>query len=287
MQAAHGPRVLERAPDDDYVGWRHIPVRGRDVLRFALAWAILTPIAIAIGALIVHVFADGWLGEVDLDVARWFADQRTHDVNDLAQIGAGLADAYVVTPGVIVAAVLLIVIFRRWNEAVFLLTALLLEKAVFVTTTYIVDRDRPPVGQLDGAPPTSSYPSGHVAAAVVCYGVLAIIIWSHTRRRWLRALVVVVAVLAVVAVSISRMILGMHYITDVTIGAVLGVVCIFVGASLARRTIVDLHARCHLDRRTEEEQPAAERDRDDREPRGPEAQAGDDIAEPVHSQQHP
>lgn len=287
MHVTDGARVLGRTRDDEYVGWRHFPMRSRDVLRFALAWAILAAVFIGIGVLIVHWLDHGWLGRMDRDVARWFADQRSHDVNRLAQLGAGLADAYVVIPGLFVLSVLFVVIWRRWNETVLLLTAILLEKAVFVTTTYVIGRDRPPVGQLDGAPPTSSYPSGHVAAAVVCYGVLALIIWSHTRRRWLRALVVIVAVAVGIVVAISRMILGMHYLTDVTVGAIAGLVAIVVGGMLARRTIEDLHARCHLDRRTEPEQAAAESDRDEREPGRSETQPGHDIAEPVHAQQNP
>jgi undecaprenyl-diphosphatase len=250
------------------------------VKRFAAAYAVLTAIFVAIGAAIVHVLGDGPLGELDLNVADWFADQRSHLVNDLAQIGSGLADAYTLTPAIVIVSVLFVVLFKRWNETVFLVTAILLEKAVFVTTTYIVSRDRPPVGQLDGAPPTSSYPSGHVAAAVVFYVVCAIIICWHVRHRLVRVLVWTVAIVVPVAVAASRMILGMHFLSDVAFGAVLGAVCIIVGERLTRRTL------CDLDRRTEPEQSTAERDRTEREPRRPEAQPRERVAGPVHAEQH-
>jgi undecaprenyl-diphosphatase len=274
-------------------GWRHFPLRWPDLKRFAAVYAVLTVILVAIGAAIVHVLGDGPFGELDLDIADWFADQRTHTVNHLAQIGAGLADAYTLIPAIFIASVLFVVLFRRWNETVFLLAAILLEKAVFVTTTYIVSRDRPPVGQLDGAPPTSSYPSGHVAAAVVFYGVCAIIICWHIRHTLVRVLVWAIAVIVPIAVAISRMILGMHFFSDVTIGAVLGVACIVIGMRLTRHTLCDLDARSgvdsdrRLDRRTEPEQAAAERDRAQREPRRPEAQPGERVTEPVHAEQHP
>ena len=172
-------------------------------------------------------------------------------------------------------------LFKRWNETVFLLSAILLEKAVFVTTTYIVSRDRPPVGQLDGAPPTSSYPSGHVAAAVVFYVVCAIIVGWHTRHAVIRGLVWTVAVVVPVIVAASRMVLGMHFLSDVTIGAVLGVVSIVIGERLARRTL------CDLDRRTEAQQSTSERDRAQREPGEAEAQPRERVAGPVHAEQHP
>jgi undecaprenyl-diphosphatase len=249
--------------------------------RFAVAYAVLTVILVAIGAAIVHVLGDGPFGELDLNVAEWFADQRSHTVNHLAQIGAGLADAYTLIPAIFLASVLFVVLFRRWNETVFLLTAILLEKAVFVTTTYIVNRDRPPVGQLDGAPPTSSYPSGHVAAAVVFYVVCAIVICWHLRSPLVRILAWTIAVVVPIAVAVSRMILGMHFLSDVTIGAALGVVSIVIGMRLARRTL------CDLDRRTEAQQASAERDRAQREPRRPETQPRERVAGPVHAQQHP
>jgi undecaprenyl-diphosphatase len=262
-------------------GWRHFPWRFGDLKRFAAVYAVLTVIAVAVGALIVDVLADGWLGARDLSVARWFADQRSHTVNHLAQIGAALADAYTLIPVIAIASVLFVVLFKRWNETVFLLTTILLEKAVFVTTTYIVNRDRPPVGQLDGAPPTSSYPSGHVAASVVFYVVCAIVICWHVRFTLIRVLVWTIAILVPIAVAVSRMILGMHFLTDVTVGAVLGAVAIVIGLRLTRRTL------CDLDRRTEAQQATAERDRTEREPRRPEAQPRERVAGPVHAEQHP
>jgi membrane-associated phospholipid phosphatase len=274
-------------------GWRHFPFRWPDLKRFAIAYVVLTVIAVAIGAAIVHVLGDGPFGELDLNVAEWFADQRSHSVNHLAQIGAGLADAYTLIPAIFVASVLFVVLFRRWNETAFLLSAILLEKAVFVTTTYIVARDRPPVGQLDGAPPTSSYPSGHVAAAVVFYVACAIVICWHTRHVLIRALVWAIAVVVPIAVALSRMILGMHFLSDVTVGAVLGAVTVVVGGHLAYRTMVALDARNGvdsgrgLDGRTEAQEPAAERNRAEREPRSTEAQPRERVTGPVHAEQHP
>ena len=262
-------------------GWRHVPWRFDDLKRFVACYVVLTVILVAIGAAIVHVLADGRLGQLDLNTAHWFADRRSHTVNHLAHIGASLADAYTLIPAIAIASVLFIVLFKRWNETLFLLTAILLEKAVFVTTTFIVSRDRPPVGQLDGAPPTSSYPSGHVAASVVFYVVCAIVICWHTRHAIVHALVWTIAIVVPVIVAASRMLLGMHFLSDVTIGAALGAVSVVIGERLARRSL------CDLDRRTEAQEAAAERDRAERDPRRPEAQPRERVTRPVHAQQNP
>src|SRR5262245_23142408 len=96
-------------------GRRHFPFRWPDLKRFAIAYAVLTVVFVAIGAAIVHVLGDGPLGELDLNAADWFADQRSQGVSHLSQIGAALADAYTLIPAIAIASVLFLVLFKRWN----------------------------------------------------------------------------------------------------------------------------------------------------------------------------
>jgi undecaprenyl-diphosphatase len=84
------------------------------------------------------------------------------------------------------------------------------------------------VQHLDDAPPTSSFPSGHTAAAVTLYGALAIIALRVSTRAWLRTLAVVVAVALPVCVALARLYRGMHYPTDILGGAVLGLAWLIV-----------------------------------------------------------
>jgi undecaprenyl-diphosphatase len=84
------------------------------------------------------------------------------------------------------------------------------------------------VPQLDTAPPTSSFPSGHTAAAVCFYGSVAAIILWHNRHRWVGALAVLVGVVVPLAIATSRLYRGMHYPTDVLAGALLGAIWLTV-----------------------------------------------------------
>ena len=99
--------------------------------------------------------------------------------------------------------------------------ALTLEFGLFILTTMIVNRHRPTVPQLDGAPPTSSFPSGHTAAALTLYVGLAIVVSTLVRTTLARLLVWLVAVLLPVAVGISRLYRGMHFPTDVAASVLL------------------------------------------------------------------
>ena len=104
---------------------------------------------------------------------------------------------------------------------------LILEAMVFITTTFIVGRSRPPVPHLDGSPVGSSFPSGHVAAAV-CYAAIAIVVGSNCARRWVVATLWTLAIVVPIIVGLSRMYRGMHFMSDVVAGMILGAVSVVV-----------------------------------------------------------
>ena len=64
---------------------------------------------------------------------------------------------------------------RRWWFAVIPAIAISLQAAIFVAATAVTGRPRPDVPHLDPAPPTSSYPSGHVGAinGLICAALAA------------------------------------------------------------------------------------------------------------------
>jgi len=113
--------------------------------------------------------------------------------------------------------------FHRWRESVILAICVTGQAVIFLVTTILIDRKRPPVHHLDDSPPTSSFPSGHTAAATAYYLGTALIIAWHTRQVWLRWLIVVVGILIPIMVASCRMYRGMHYPTDTTTSFLLGI----------------------------------------------------------------
>jgi uncharacterized membrane protein YdjX (TVP38/TMEM64 family)/membrane-associated phospholipid phosphatase len=88
---------------------------------------------------------------------------------------------------------------------------------------------------------TYSFPSGHTAAAVAFYGVLAAFLVSRFYDMPRRAACVIAAVAAVALVAFSRMYLGAHYLSDV-LAAVCSstawlALCLAAGHALVRKRL--------------------------------------------------
>ena len=213
-------------------GNRFHPVAVTALVGF-VGWLIVVVVAVALGALVNHLVVGHSLGQGDLDVARWFAERRTDTWNTVSQIGSGVAET--VTVFAVVAIALAVLAWRRcWPQCGLLVVAMLAEGGTYLAATYFVSRNRPAVPRLEDLIRSDSYPSGHTAASVALYGSLALIVWSLTDQRVWRALFLALAVVAPLVVATSRVYRGMHNVSDVVSGALLGALCIIVGSVAVR-----------------------------------------------------
>lgn len=197
-------------------------------------YVVMTTILVALGLLLTKVLLDGPVGRWDYALDRWFFVQRQATFDAITEWGSMLGDTMAVV-GVAAVAVVVLAIGRHWAHIAFLVGALVIEVTTFVTTTFVIDRERPTVPHLDPGPPTSSFPSGHVAASIVLYVALALIITSLVRSRFVRTLAWVAAIALPIFVALSRLYRGMHHPTDV-IGSVIGALGCLAFAFLATRT---------------------------------------------------
>lgn len=213
------------------------PLRSWALSRFFAVYAVLVVIGLALGGLLVHTPVGDPVEAMDTEIATWFASERTSELTQWSARGSEFGGTVPVISAVVLLAVAFVFLFRRWRESASLATALSLEALVFVTVSTIIGRSRPPVEQLDASPPTASFPSGHTGAATALYTTLAVIVWWNTENRVVRAIVGVLAVLLPASVALSRMYRGMHFLTDVVVGVLLGAMAAWAAIKLTSEAI--------------------------------------------------
>ena len=184
----------------------------------------------------------------DDTVNTWFLSHHFGLVST-AKVIAVVGDAPVL--GVIaVALTLLLFAMRTGLRSLVPLAAYLGGEVIVFGIRLVIKRPRPPTavysalasshnGAIPGVHETSlSFPSGHATACTALFFGLAAMMIAGRRIIWPW----IVALLASVAVAGSRLVLGVHWFTDVTVGMVAGMVWgIVVGVTLrlgSKRSIV-------------------------------------------------
>jgi undecaprenyl-diphosphatase len=206
------PRLREIARSID----RH--VIGGLLLVVALATVFAT--ALIVGIVFDMVDRQDGLARWDRSVAAWGADNATSWSTNLLDGLTDLGGTTVVV--VLVVAVAGLDYWRHRNANVILFLATVVIGVVLLNNgvKLIVDRPRPDVPHLVGTA-GSSFPSGHSASAAAAWFAVALVLGRHWTRRG-RAILAAVAALVTVTVAASRALLGVHWLTDVIAGVMLG-----------------------------------------------------------------
>lgn len=120
---------------------------------------------------------------------------------------------------IVLALVLLLVIQKRYNLAVFVAVVNGVSPLINTVLKETFERPRPEMSVME-LTSSFSYPSGHSQAALVLFASIVVVV-SIVAPRYLKA-TIWVSVTFVLIIGFSRIYLGMHYPTDVLAAYLVG-----------------------------------------------------------------
>lgn len=132
---------------------------------------------------------------------------------------------------------LLVIFFafqKKWRSAAIMFMSISSASILVATLKEFFMRVRPPYGLIHVDPTDWSFPSGHATLAAAFFIVLAYLFAPKLKKWVTRELFIVVCVLAIVAIGLSRIILNVHWASDVIAGWSLGVFCATASILLVR-----------------------------------------------------
>ena len=189
-------------------------------LALTLALALVVGGGLVLAVLAYLVRSSDTLADIDASVAEWGFDHATDFSTDGIEVATILGETwFVIAAAIVVAVVDHIRIPTRWVVG-YLAVVILGQNILTRTTKELADRVRPdlnPIAETLGP----SFPSGHAAAAAAFWAAAALVLGRGLPRPR-RAVLAGGAVGITTAVAGSRVLLDVHWLSDVIAGVFLG-----------------------------------------------------------------
>jgi undecaprenyl-diphosphatase len=209
--------AIRPAPDS-----RPVPHPFVRVTEILTGWLLIFGVLFAMGWVLTNVTEGTAFGDADDGVVRWLQSFRTPALDDLSYGWSKAGDTHAILLVSLAFCPLALALWRQWRPVLFIALTMVGELTLFLCAAAAVGRPRPPVEQLDGPMPTSSFPSGHIAATLCLWIAIAIVVTGRV-SHWSRWIAVALAVIMPAGVALSRMYRGMHHPSDLLGASVLTV----------------------------------------------------------------
>ncbi len=183
-------------------------------LRLILAATVLLSSIILFSIIAISVVNGDAFTIVDAHIAHWLHVHSTPILTQYLLILTHLHDPITISFMVALMAGYLIQ-KKRWYDVLTLLLVVPGGMVLNLLVKQVFQRARPIFEQPLTMLTTYSFPSGHVAATTLFYGMLAVLLISKTQTRIKTAFIILIAFAMIVIVALSRLYLGAHYLSDV------------------------------------------------------------------------
>lgn len=201
-------------------------------LRLALAIAAFVLVVVPFATLLFEVLAKGSLTRLDGSVAN----RLNHWVYDSPNAVRALQAISWMGKPPILWLVVGAASIEAWRHGARRITTYLLATTISgailsTVVKLLVNRPRPHVDHPIATALGKSFPSGHALSSTICYGAVLLAFLPVIAPRWRRPVVAATATL-VLAIGASRLFLGVHFLSDVLAGFILGLAWLAAATSI-------------------------------------------------------
>lgn len=187
----------------------------------------------------VYVFAmitESWMDQdelyaLDYRVHAWLIQTMGVRTEAFMRGLTRLGDGWVVGAIALVVGVVLVCLRQYWS-ALALVLSVGLGSLVIHGLKWLFERARP--GEQLASAMGHSFPSGHTVFAVTLYGFFIYLVWRYLRRDAWRLPLTLGLVLLILAVGLSRVVLRVHWVSDVAGGLAVGLAWLVFSLTVSR-----------------------------------------------------
>lgn len=123
--------------------------------------------------------------------------------------------------------IILFVVYKNKKNIIKLSCSLSTVYLINLIIKFIINRERP-LTSLINVPWDPSFPSGHTACSIVFYGILIYLLNNSDIKGLKKVLFTIFLVIIIILIGVSRLYLGVHYLSDVCAGYLVGLIVLFM-----------------------------------------------------------
>lgn len=159
---------------------------------------------------------------------------RSPSLTNFMKVITKLSDTGIIT---ILAIILTLLFLYKWKDkktAKIIPSSLIMVAIINQALKFIFQRERPNgyrLIEMTGY----SFPSGHAMVSMAFYGLLIYIIHKKVKNKSLKILLITLNITIIILVGISRIYLGVHYLSDVITGYLISIVYLLVLIKLLKK----------------------------------------------------
>lgn len=183
-------------------------------------WGLLAVLAIVVGIWIYDV-TSGRVPLVDQWTRAFVSIFGSTAYYPFFTFTTHLGSKSFLIPFVIVMAVVLVFLYKRYLQAFMFAFGTLFGWILNHLIKSVVARERPSIDpSLDAI--GTSFPSGHAMISFICYSLLLYFLLGRIKGKGLRVSIQIIIPLLILLIGIGRYLINVHYLTDVMAGYFFG-----------------------------------------------------------------